>query len=143
MNLVHLPLFIIFEWTRLSESEQENLVIDYVITCLVLQLTWHLFLTSESLGNTTVSFIYLIIYTPDLIRVAQDYQGWNSICCSLVHPFTSVFWRHGIFFENRLSMALRPLFHWFSKLFSWFFLDFFHLWCAHDIYFLKTSLYVI
>ena len=49
---------------------------------------------------------------PWLIRVAQDCQGWSNICCLLVHLFTSVFWRHGIFFENRLPMAPRPPSGW-------------------------------
>ena len=65
------------------------------------------FILRECGKYNIIFYIFDNVY-PWLIRVAQDYQGWSSICCLLVHLFTSVFWGHGIFSENRLPMAPRP-----------------------------------
>ena len=81
-----MPLFFYFWVNKLSECEQENLLIDCFITFLVLQLTWHLFLSSGSVGNTTLLFIYLIMYTPDwlgwpkTIRVEAAYAVYLFTC---------------------------------------------------------------
>ena len=83
---VYLSLFAIFEWTRLSKSKQQKFAIIFVSTFLVLQLTWHLFLSSGSVGNTTLFFIYLIMYTPDwlgwpkTIRVEAAYAVYLFTC---------------------------------------------------------------
>ena len=102
LNLVHLPYI-----TRLSESGNS---FCYYFPGFTANLA-SFFILRECGKYNIIFYIFNNVY-PWLIRVAQDYQGWSSICCLLVHLFTSVFWGHGNFSENRLPMALRPDVAW-------------------------------